>query len=195
MKTLGFKVKERTTYRIDDLTDLNKLINTFSKNKKRQLQKALALHADTQMTAEEFYQFHTDCLEQRGKKISYTREDFLVLYQKATRQQQGVILSVRDQQQEPLAAVFLVWDKRTLYYLIPCFSEDKKETGASALLAWEAIKQAEARQLQFDFEGSMNRGIANHYKQFASTPTAYFAVRKYYRPMFALFKLFYSLKK
>ena len=45
METLGFKAKERVTYRIEDLSDLDKVIGRFSKNKKRQLQNALSLHA------------------------------------------------------------------------------------------------------------------------------------------------------
>ena len=45
MRGLGFKTKERVTYRVDDLSDLDALIASFSKNKRRQLQKALSLHA------------------------------------------------------------------------------------------------------------------------------------------------------
>ena len=46
MRGLGFKTKERVTYRVDDLSDLDSLIASFSKNKRRQLQKALSLHED-----------------------------------------------------------------------------------------------------------------------------------------------------
>ena len=42
MQALGFKTKERVTYRIEDLSNLDQVINAFSKNKKRQLQKALS---------------------------------------------------------------------------------------------------------------------------------------------------------
>jgi hypothetical protein len=32
----------------------------------------------------------------------------------------------------------------------------------------------------------MERGIANHYKQFGSTPFTYFSVEHYYKPLFRL---------
>lgn len=190
MKQLKFSTKERRTYRIEDLTDLDSVINSFSKNKKRQLQKALSLHADMTMTEEEFYHFHEACMQAQGKEISYTREFFLVLYRKATKHGQGQIVRIQNADHETLAAAFLVWDKQTLYYLIPCYDPQYKDSGASALLALEAIKYARGKVQHFDFEGSMISGVANHYKQFGSEKTVYYSVRKYYHPVFALALLY-----
>lgn len=181
METLGFKAKERVTYRIEDLSDLDKVIGRFSKNKKRQLQKALSLHAELGMNVEDFYRFHKRCLQDQGKEISYTREFLLVLERKARRLEQCQILSICNADNEVLAAAFLVWDKQTMYYLIPCYDVRYKDSGASALLVLEAIKLARQKGVVFDFEGSMIRGVANHYKQFGSTRTVYYSVEKYYK--------------
>lgn len=181
MRALGFKVKERITYRIEDLTNLDKVIDAFSKNKKRQLQKALSLHAETNMSVEDFYRFHVQCLQKQGKQISYSREFLLVLERKTTRLQQSQILTICNADNEVLAAAFLVWDKKNMYYLIPCYDPQYKDSGASALLVLEAIKLARQKGVTFDFEGSMIRGIANHYKQFGSTRTLYYSVEKYYK--------------
>lgn len=180
MQTMGFKINKRTTYQILDLSNIDNIIEAFSKNKKRQLQKALSLHADTQMTAEEFYRFHLQCMRTQGKEISYTREFLLVLDRKTQRKNQSTILSIRNLDNQVLAAAFLVWDKHKMYYLIPCYDPTHKESGASALLVLEAIKLARKEGVIFDFEGSMVKGIANHYKQFGSTPTTYYSVEKYY---------------
>jgi hypothetical protein len=181
MCTLGFKTKERVTYRIEDLSDLDKVINAFSKNKKRQLQKALSLHADMNMSAEDFYRFHVQCLQEQGKQISYSREFLLVLDRKTQRLEQSQILSICNADNEVLAAAFLVWDKQSMYYLIPCYAPAHKDSGAGALLVLEAIKLARQKGVAFDFEGSMIRGVANHYKQFGSTRTLYYGVEKYYK--------------
>ncbi len=186
MQALGFKAKKRVTYRIEDLTDIDKVIDSFSKNKKRQLQKALSLHADLTLDSESFYQFHTDCLQAQGKQISYTREFFLVMYQKALKHQCGQIIAIRNADEVLVAAAFLVWDKNSLYYLIPCYDPAYSDSGAGALLVLEAIKFARTKQLAFDFEGSMIRGVAQHYKQFGSTPTEYYSVHKYYNHFFAV---------
>ena len=181
MQALGFKIKERVTYRIDDLTDLDKVISQFSKNKKRQLQKALSLHAETNMNIEDFYRFHVQCLQEQGKQISYSREFLLVLNRKTTRLQQSQIISICNADNEVLAAAFLVWDAHSMYYLIPCYKPQYKDSGAGALLVLEAIKLARQKGVAFDFEGSMIRGVANHYKQFGSTRTLYYSVEKYYK--------------
>ena len=181
MRELGFKTKERITYRIEDLTNLDAVIKSFSKNKKRQLQKALSLHADTSMNIEDFYRFHTQCLQAQSKQISYSREFLLVLHRKTSRLQQSQILSICNADNQVVAAAFLVWDKHSLYYLIPCYDPQHKDSGASALLALEAIKFARQQGVAFDFEGSMIKGVANHYKQFGTTRTIYYSIEKYYK--------------
>lgn len=186
MQERGFKVKERLTYRINDLSDLDKVLASFSKNKRRQLQKALTLHADTVMDTEQFYRFHDKCLKERGKTITYTREFLMVLAIKASRLGQCQILRITTVDGDTAAAAFLVWDKQRMYYLIPCYLPQYKDSGAGALLVWETLKLARQKGLQFDFEGSMIRGVANHYKQFGSTPAKYYSVSKYYHPLFAI---------
>lgn len=195
LQALGFKKKERVTYRVDDLSDLNKLIESFSKNKRRQLQKALSLHAERNMDIEDFYRFHTQCLAARKRKISYTREFLLVLERKAKRFNQCEILSICDADGHVHAAAFLVWDKSYMYYLIPAYDPTYADSGAGALLVLEAMKRAREKHVMFDFEGSMSKGTAKHYKQFASTPTPYYAVEKYYKPIFRLAIWFQKLRE
>jgi len=184
MRALGFKTKERVTYRVQDLSNLDVVIDGFSKNKKRQLQKALSLHAEYTMDIEDFYRFHVQCLAARKRKISYSREFLLVLERKAKRLGQCAIISICNADGEPYAAAFLVWDKNYMYYLIPAYNPAFGDSGAGALLVLEAMKMAREKQVLFDFEGSMDRGTAKHYKQFGSIPVPYFAVEKYYRPFF-----------
>ena len=180
MQALGFTTKPRVTYRIEDLSNLDNVIQSFSKNKKRQLQKAQSLRVKTDMSTEDFYRFHTKCLQKQHKQISYTREFLLVLERKTHRIDQSHILAICDANDTILAAAFVVWDHQSLYYLIPCYDSDYKSSGASARLVLEAIKLAQQKGLIFDFEGSMIKGIADHYKQFGSTATCYYSIEKYY---------------
>ena len=180
-KSLKFKVKERVTYRLDDLTDLDKLIDDFSRNKKRQLQKALSLHAANDLTAEEFYVFHQQCLAQQKKKISYSREFLLVLEQKTRRLKQSEIIAIRTADGDLRAAGYLAWDNDYAHYIIAAEDENYKNNGAMALLVLECIKSARKHGVAFDFEGSMIRGVAQHFKQFGGVPAKYYSVEKYYR--------------
>ena len=195
MKALGFTAKERLTYRVEDLSNLDNVIASFSKNKRRQLQKALSLHAEHTMDIEEFYRFHCQCLESRKRKISYSREFLLVLERKARRAKQCEILSICNADGQVYAAAFLVWDKNYMYYLIPAYEPTYGDTGAGALLVLEAMKLARDKHVVFDFEGSMNKGTAKHYKQFGSTPITYYGVEKYYKPLFRLAVWFQKLRE
>lgn len=186
LRGLGFKTKERVTYRVEDLSDLDQLVDSFSKNKRRQLQKASTLHAERTMEIEAFYRFHSRCMESRKRQLAYSREFLIVLERKARRLKQCEIISICNADGQPYAAAMLVWDKRYMYYLVPTYDPAFKDSGASALLVLEAMKLAREKQVHFDFEGSVERGIANHYKQFGSTPVTYFSVEKYYKPLFRL---------
>ena len=192
---LGFNIQERITYRIEEINDLDTLIASFSKNKRRQLQKAQTLHADLSLGVEDFYRFHTQCMLEQGKQISYVREFLLVLERKTSRIQRSQIIAIRNAENEFLAAAFLVWDQYSMYYLIPCYSEQYKDSGAGALLVLEAIKLAHEKGVAFDFEGSMITGVANHYKQFGSTPTTYYSVEKYYKWWFRLATLYNRIRE
>ena len=186
MRGLGFKTRERVTYRVDDLSDIEALVTSFSKNKRRQLQKAQGLRVARGMNPEDFYRFHRQCLQSRKRKISYSREFLLVLERKAKRLGQCEILSICNEEGQPYAAAFLVWDKHYMYFLIPTYDPAFHDSGAGALLVLEAMKLAREKHVHFDFEGSLEKGTAEHYKQFGSTPVKYFSVEKYYRPIFRL---------
>jgi len=187
MRGLGFKTRERITYQVQDLADLDKVIESFSKNKRRQLQRALSLHAEhDKISAEDFFRFHTSCMEERRHKLSYSREFLLVLERKLRRNKQCEILTICNADGRPYAAALLVWDSKSMYYLIPCYSLAHRDSGAGSLMVLEAMKLAREKHVIFDFEGSMDRGIANHYRQFGSTPVTYFSVEKCYKPLFRL---------
>lgn len=176
----GFLVRERVTYRIEDTSDMEVILRHMSKNKMRQLHRAqtAGLVLDTDMTAEDFYRAHQACLTRQGKQITYSREFLLVLERKTARNGQSQFLAVRTPAGELCAAVYLVWDNESVYYLIPFYNPQYKDSGAGAMLAVEAIKVAHDKGLIFDFEGSMVPGIANHYRQFGSDPAIYYSIER-----------------
>lgn len=185
MHALGFKTKERVTYRVDDLSDLDALITSFSKNKKRQLQKALSLSVDRSMDIEDFYRFHVHCLASRNRKISYSREFLLVLERKAQRQGQCQIIRITNADGKPYAAAFLVWDKHYLYYLIPCYDPAFSDSGAGALLALEAMKLAREKKVHFDFGFPADKFAARDFKQHHSEAVTFYSVERSYKPFAA----------
>lgn len=186
-KENGFKVKERVTYRIEDLTDMESVVASFQKSKRKQLRKALTLKTDLNMSSDEFYNFHVACLAEQKKTINYSRAFFLALYKAAKVHSQGQIIAVRNMDGQVLAAVFLVWDATSAYFLISSYSHIHNKTGATALIVLESMKFARCKVKAFDFEGSMDPGIATFHREFGGQKTVYYSIEKYYKPIFRLF--------
>jgi len=181
----GFDIIDKVTYRIEDLHNLEEVEKNFSVNKRRQIKKAENLRV-VDLSADDFYSYHAACLKEQGKEISYSHEFFASLSAACEAHRASRIIAVGSDSEHIHAAAFLVYDKQTCYYLMPCYSQQYKDSGAGALLVWEAIQFAAQLGVAFDFEGSMIPGVANHYRQFGAVPTPFRAVERIYNPLFTI---------
>lgn len=89
------------------------------------------------------------------------------------------------------AVAYLVWDRQSAYYLLAGDDPTLRNSGASILLAWEAIRYAkETLNLPtFDFAGSMVKPIERVRRQFGAEPKPYFRVQKEWSWMWRLGKM------
>lgn len=201
----NFTIGKRITWRINDISDLDDVQSHFSTNKKRQIKKAAdlivsitfpsvpssknksVLEPISAITPEQFYDLHALWLSERGRRITYGREYFQHLAYAAFEHHSAAIISLRKsgKANELYACAFLVFDEATCYYLIPTFNPRYADSGAGARLALESIRFAHEQGCRiFDFEGGNNSpSIANHYKQFGTTPTEYFTLERYSNPL------------
>lgn len=188
----GFTIRKHTTYRIEDLKDLEAVRKRYTENKRRQIKKAATLEL-VDVEPERFYAFHKACLEKQGKEIAYSEAFFHSLNTACEQHEARKILGLQDASSALHAAVYLVYDKTTCYFLIPCYAPEFGNSGAGARIADEAIRFASEKGLAFDFEGSMIPGVANHYAQFGSTPRYFYEVEKVYNPLFRIVLKVYHL--
>lgn len=196
MRDLGYTVSERVTYRINDCSDVEKVISRYNRNKQRQLRKSQQYIArEDILSAEQLFDFHQCALQAQGKVISYSKELLLTLVNSAITHQQGTIVSLHlpsETPQEPIAAAFYVWDNDSVHYLIAAQHPDYTDCGLMARLVTEGIRLAHKRNIAFDFEGSMIPGVAKHFQQFGATPTAYYSVERFFNPSFRLLYRIYQ---
>lgn len=193
-----FIVKERITYRINDLSNIEIIRKKFSENKRRQLKRAeqAEIKLDINLNVDEFFAFHKLCLKKRNLTINYSKQLLQSVHDTATAHNQCQILATRNTQNEITAAVFLVWDKNVCYYLIPTYDIDYTKTGSMAWLTLEAIRFAQSKSKIFDFEGSMIPSIANSYQQFGGKPYKYYSIEKRNNIIFGLlFDIYKWIKK
>lgn len=170
---LRFKFVTRRTYILSDLSDLQHVINGFSRSKRKKLEKDTLTYSISELEAEEFFYFHQQTMAQKKEKPTYTRENLLVIAEKAAARKQIRIFGVRNQDSELLAAAVVVWDKKYAYLLLDTFDHDLPDCGARELLTLEAIKQARSLGLKFDFARHRS-----YLKSYGAKKTTFYSVHK-----------------
>ena len=170
----GFEQTTRYTYIIEDLTDLEKIWNAFSEHARRNIRKAQkALTISTDSDIEEFLYLNEKTFERQGKPLPYSRDfikrmDAACLHQKARR-----IFLAKDNNGRTHAAVYILWDKESAYYLMGGEDPALRNSEAGSLLMWEAIKFAATVTKRFDFEGSMIQSVEKFFRGFGGKQTPY----------------------
>ena len=190
----GYSVSQRHTFVIPNLTeDEQSLLQSIDSAQRRQIRKAerngLTINEGTDI--ETFVHFHTMCLRIRNRENHNLQSVERFLIQEALRRGQGALLYAKDLNGEPLAALFLVWDKTCAYYLIPAYDYQQKNSGASSYLVWQAVLYAKKKGLLcFDFEGGNDASIGRFYRQFGSSEQSYPLIEKTSSWIIRLYKHF-----
>lgn len=177
---LGYATSRRQTFVIQNLSDTDALFRRFSSAKQRQIRKAQRanLKVDFDMSVDDFVQFHTSCLKQKGVENFHSYEVESSLCREAIGRNQGAIIRISDERGQVHAALFFVWDTTSAYYLIPAINQEYKSSGASTLMVWETINVVKDKVQKFDFEGSMDENIARSYKQFGTERVDYYKIER-----------------
>ena len=100
--------------------------------------------------------------------------------QAASRKPQAALEANSSQLAAIEAAAYIVFDKKTAYYLAGGATEIGRQNGAMHGLLFQAIEEAAARGCEFfDFEGSMLQGVESFFRGFGGVQLPYFQVWKY----------------
>ena len=185
----GFRQTTRYTYQIKDLSDLEKVFENFSYAKQKHIKKENEdLFVDFSVSANEFYDFHKECLQQKNDRIGYSQKLFLSIYNETIKREQGKIIALKDKNGHFHSALFFTWDKNSAYAYISAINPQFKSDGASTKVFWETIKSISDKTKIFDFEGSMIEGIAQSFQQFGAEQVPYFCISKNYSKLFSVLK-------
>lgn len=184
----GYTQQTCYTYRFEDISDTDKIFSMFFPCKQRQIRKAQKiLHVEYSMSANEFYELRCKHLSAQGKKSIYSKQLICNVINTSLERKQGIIASATDDNGNIHAAVFIVWDKNCAYQFITAISPEYRDTGASTLIVWDAIKKLSKTTKSWDFTGSMVEEVEYSVRQFGAKQIPYFQIAKYVKPI-AVFK-------
>jgi hypothetical protein len=90
----------------------------------------------------------------------------------------GEIISINNQDNHIMAAVFFVFSHKKAIYLFAASTEEGKEKRAMFILIDEFIKKYSEKNLILDFEGSNLEGLARFYQGFGAIDCEYITIKK-----------------
>ncbi|MDH6359066.1 GNAT family N-acetyltransferase [Parabacteroides sp. PF5-9] len=177
----GFQQTTRYTYLLNDLSDPDRLWGEMSQQTRRNITKAREKYHITVrkgVPVEDFLKINQQSFE-RQQITSLPNKEILTSLITTTRErQQGDIWGGYDAEGRLHAAVFMVWQESTAYYIAGGGDSVLRGSGAHSLVMWECIRYASQVSGRFDFEGSMLPGVERFFREFGGIQTPYFAITK-----------------
>ena len=183
----GFKQTTLYTYRIEDLTGLDRVWKDFRENIRREIRKAkkiVSIRDDLEF--DKFIDIYYLTFKRQGIAIPHQRKLLYRLDDACQKHNARRILFAHDKENRIHAVVYFVWDQTTGYYLMGGGDPALRNSGAGSLLMWEAIQFASRVTKVFDFEGTMIEPIERFFRAFGAKQVPFFQVTKMSRRMQAL---------
>jgi hypothetical protein len=174
----GFQATVRYTYRIEDLSDLDRVRGDFGETVRRDIRRAeSAVEVRHDLPLEDLLRLEAQTYARKGQRSAppdlIRRLDAACAMRGARR-----ILGAVDGQGRTHAALLVVWDEGTLYALINARDPEIQTVGSNTILYWEAIRLASQVSRVFDFEGSMVEPIEHFMRAFGGRQTPYLSVTR-----------------
>lgn len=175
----GFNATVYYTYRIEDLSDLDRVQFDFQEHVRRGIRKARrSVEVRHDFPLDELLRLDAQAYARRGASVPSSYEVIRRLDRACADRGARRVLGAVDTDGHTHAALYVVWDDRTLYALLSARDPETQAVGANTLLYWEAIRLASEVSQVFDFEGSMVEPIEHYFRGFGGRQTPYFCVRK-----------------
>lgn len=180
----GFNQTTSFTYRLHNLDNLDCVWDGFLANIRTDIRKAeKALIVRTDLTIDDFLLINSLTFKRQGMELPYSHNLVKRLDNACETHNARKMFFAEDAQGRIHAAVYLVFDSHTAYYLMGGGDPDLRNSGATSLLMWEAIQYASKVSTIFDFEGSMIEPVERFFRAFGAIQTPYYQITKMNRRM------------
>ncbi|HXC56164.1 MAG TPA: GNAT family N-acetyltransferase [Rhizomicrobium sp.] len=186
-----FSVNVEYTFRIEDCSDLKRIWSEMRDTMRRAIRKAeeRVVVESNRIDGAKFTEFYFSNLRNQGRSPNHTPELYRRILDAALGNESAEILTARAPDGTIWAGIFTIWDGRSMYYLLTSQNKSANDSGSVAMLIWQAIKNASARGLAFDFDGFGDRGTALFLSQFGGTLYPRMRVSRMPKPLQGLLHL------
>lgn len=175
----GYSEITRYTYVIEDTSDIELIEKNFSyviRNEIKKAEKLVRIGED--LPLDRLYQINKLSFDRQGVEIPYSF-DFLKRIDEACKAHSCCKnFYAYDEEGNIHSIVYIVWDEKTVYYLLSGTDPAFKTSQANSLLIRETIRYAHKLGLQYDFEGSVIKPIEHIVRSFGGVQKPYFRIFK-----------------
>ncbi len=175
----GFEQTTRYTYVLEDLSDPEKLLTSFKSNIRTDIKKAQkTVTVQESDDLEAFYKINSMTFKRQNISMGHSFELLQRIDRACAERSARKIFFAKDAEGRTHAAVYLVWDSESAYYLLSGGDPELRNSGATSLLLWHAIQYASKVTKRFDFEGSMIEPVERFFRAFGGTQSPYLQIFK-----------------
>ena len=184
----GFSQTTRYTYILENISNLDIVWSGFESKIRTDIRKAeRTLTVDTNPDIDSFLYLNDMTFARQGLKTPYSRALIKQLDISCQNMSCRKVFTASDSQNRMHAGVYLVWDHHSAYYLMSGANPELRNSGATSLCLWEAIRFASKVCSQFNFEGSMIEPVERFVRGFGARQVPYFQINKMSRLMQMIF--------
>jgi len=174
----GFQQTTRYTYILPSLVDLDAIWNSLRKSARTTIRNGEkhGLRVRDARNIGEVFSLYALTMARQGLALPYTLAQLERLDAACSAHAGRKALIAEDAQGRPHACLYLVHDPDCAIYLMGGADPELRQSGAQTVLLWEAIRFASSCSRQFDFEGSMIRGVEAALRDLGGFQTPYFRI-------------------
>ena len=177
----GFEQTTRYTYVLKNIESETDIWSGFHENIRREIRKARSRYhlkiIETQ-NIDEFIELNRKTFERQNLSIPYNESVIRRLDSACVEHKCRKIFTAVDEKGILYAAVYIVWDQQSAYYLMGGSVSELRNSGAMSLCLWEAILFCSNVTQSFNFEGSMIKSIEYYFRSFGTEQIPYSMVKK-----------------
>src|ERR1044072_8715280 len=175
----GFEEMARYTYIVDLKQSETELWDALRENIRRESRKARKqLKVETLDDVNECIRLIGKTYARQGNPNPFDSPAMRRLDAACAERGRREMLIARDERGAIHAAIYLVWDANTTYYLAGGADPELRTSGAHSLLIWEALVRSRARSTEFDMTGSMVESIERFCRAFGGQQRIYFGLNR-----------------
>ena len=176
----GFNQTTCYSYILDNLNEPEELYREVEGSIRTSINKAVKhINVIEDGTTEQLYSVIAKTFTRKGKKVPYSQDFVTCLVTACKGSNCAKIFLAIDKKDRIHAGVLLVWDDNSAYYLLGGSDPVLRNSGASTLVLWSAIRFASTVTKMFDFEGSMIEDVERFFRAFGAVQRPYSKITKY----------------